>query len=61
VGRASEFRIHVSDEFLNIHRVHRFSEQRCSEHHENLGQAWIDKRNDVALATNETYAILKSR
>jgi hypothetical protein len=38
--------------------MHRFSEQLCSEHHENLGRARIDKnKNDVALATNETDAI----
>jgi hypothetical protein len=34
--------------------------QLCSEHHENLGRAWIDK-NDVEHATDETDAILKSR
>jgi hypothetical protein len=33
---------------LNNHRTHRFSEQLCSEHHENLGRAQIDKnKNDV--------------
>jgi hypothetical protein len=46
---------------LNNHRTHRFSDQLCSEHHENLGRARIDKnKNDVALATNETDAITKS-
>jgi hypothetical protein len=45
---------------LNIHWTHRFSEQRCSEHHENLGRARIDK-NDVELATDGTNVILKSR
>jgi hypothetical protein len=47
---------------LNNHRTHRFSEQRCSEYHENLGRARIDKnKNDVELATDETDAILKSQ
>jgi hypothetical protein len=45
---------------LSNHRTHRFLEQRCSEHHENLGRARINK-NDVELAINETDAILKSR
>jgi hypothetical protein len=40
--------------------MHRFLEQLCSKHHENLGRAQIDK-NDVELATNEIDAILKSR
>jgi hypothetical protein len=62
VGRASEFRIRAGDEFLNNHRMHRFSEQLCSEHHENLGRAQINRgKNDVALATNGTDAILKLR
>jgi hypothetical protein len=33
--------------------VHRFSEQRCFEHQENLERARIDK-NDVELVTDET-------
>jgi hypothetical protein len=37
--------------------MHRFSEQLCSEHHENLGRARINK-NDVELTTDETDAIL---
>jgi hypothetical protein len=41
-------------------RTHRFSEQLCSEHHENLGRARINK-NDVELATDGTDAILKLR
>jgi hypothetical protein len=42
--------------------MHRLSEQRCFEHHENLGRARIDKnKNDVELATDKIDAILKSR
>ena len=40
---------------LNNHQTRWFSEQLCSEHHENLGKARIDKdKNDIELATNET-------
>jgi hypothetical protein len=39
---------------LNNHQTRRFSEQLCSEHHENLGKARIDKyKNDIELATDE--------
>jgi hypothetical protein len=47
---------------LNKHWTHRSSKQLCSQHHENFGRARIDKnKNDVALAIDETDAILKSR
>jgi hypothetical protein len=59
VGRAPEF-VFARAMNLNNHRTHRFSEQLCSEYHENLGRARIDK-NDVELATDETCTILKSR
>jgi hypothetical protein len=44
--------IRASDEFLNNHRMHQFSEQLCSKYHENLGRTRIDK-DDVELATDE--------
>jgi hypothetical protein len=57
--RVSDF---VFARAMNIHRTHRFLEQLCSEYHENFGRARIDKnKNDVALATDGTYAILKSQ
>ena len=47
---------------LNNHRTHRFSEWRCSDHHENFWKSPNNRsKNDVALATNGTDAILKSR
>jgi hypothetical protein len=58
MSRASEF---VFARAMNNHWTHRFLEQLCSEHHENFGRAWIDRnKNDVALTTDETDAILKS-
>jgi hypothetical protein len=39
--------------------MHRFSERRCSEHHENFERARINKnKNNAALTTDETDAIL---
>jgi hypothetical protein len=40
---------------LNNHQTRRFSEQLCSEHHENLEKARIDKdKKDVELAPDDT-------
>ena len=60
VGQASNF-VFARAIIFNTHRTHRFSEQLCSEYHENLGRARIDEnKNDVALVTDGTDAILKS-
>jgi hypothetical protein len=61
VVRASEFGFTRAMNFKYSPDAPIFGTRR-SEHYENLGRAWINNnKNDVALATDGTNAILKSR
>jgi uncharacterized protein YcbX len=45
---------------LNTHQTHRFSQQTCSEQHENLGRARIDEnKNDYRTRDRQNRCDIK--